>query len=136
MGRARFQHILRELPAPPVHVNDAIAATFAASAAAAATAAATTAAGSAPAVSALDLVALPEMPNFFPRIRSDIVSRSIETFLYGTIGWGKPFHRYHLPDCLTAALLSLCLCTHSSLFCLLVFVIQANRTCWRPWCVC
>jgi hypothetical protein len=115
MGRARFPHILRELPAPPVHVNDAIAATFAASAAAAATAAPTTAAGSAPAVTAPHLVAPPKVPNFFPPIRSDIFQRSIETFVYGTIGWGQlnfsiqPVHAQP-PFFFLTLLCMLCLC--------------------------
>lgn len=87
MGRVGFHRILHELPIPPVYVDDAVAATFAASATTAASTASATAAGSS-AITAEYLHQPPSMPHFFPPIRADR-HKSYEMFLYGTIGWGK-----------------------------------------------
>jgi hypothetical protein len=87
MGRERFQHILRELPAPPVYVKAAIAATYAASATTAASTASAAAGSSA--IAGAYLSPPPMKTDFFPPIPANAVSKSYEMFLYGTIGWGK-----------------------------------------------
>jgi hypothetical protein len=92
MGRVNFQRILHQLPAPPVYVDDAVAATFASSAVAATTGSA--AAAGSPAITAEHLAQPHSAPHFFPPIRANR-HRSYEMFLYGTIGWGKRSYWHH-----------------------------------------
>jgi hypothetical protein len=103
MGREGFQRILRELPAPPVYVDAALDATLESSKA---TSASTSAAGSS-ATSAAYLKPPPMKTDFFPPIRCDIFQRSIETFVYGTIGWGLFLSAFILHTCAFACFLTL-----------------------------